>query len=296
MPVEFLMCIILAAISGLGLAMAFSQSRERQKILRLAGIEKTRGGTTPLWEHIRPISKQVYPLIRRAGLARDASRIEQFIISSGLEDVLDAPSFCTARVIVTILGVAAAILLFKWPIVFKIATGGACGWFLITVWLKTKATKRQRVIEKELPGVLDWLALSVEAGLDFTQAMGRVVGRLKASPLRDELSRFESHVRMGAPRRRALSELSQRVGVPSLSSFVALLVQADILGASIGPVLHTSAQRLRADRFSNAERKGSAATQKALLPLAFCIMPTTFIVIFGPLIVRVVTGGLKALF
>ncbi len=55
------------------------------------------------------------------------------------------------------------------------------------------------------------------------------------------------------------------------------------------------AERLRRERFEAAERKGALASQKLLFPLIFFIMPAVFIIIFGPLIVKLVTEGFQGL-
>jgi len=103
-------------------------------------------------------------------------------------------------------------------------------------------------------------------------------------------------LKLGSSRAEALRRMGARVGVPFLRSLAATLVQADRLGASIGPVLRAHAERARDERLARAERAGMYAAQKALVPLVFCIMPVTFIVIFGPLVARFLTGGLNALF
>jgi tight adherence protein C len=41
---------------------------------------------------------------------------------------------------------------------------------------------------------------------------------------------------------------------------------------------------IRTQRFTSAEKKGAAASQKLLFPLIFFIMPAVFIMIFGPVI------------
>lgn len=154
--------------------------------------------------------------------------------------------------------------------------------------------RRRAAIERDLPGMLDWLALSVEAGEGFAQALDRIAARLAPGPLREELGRLGADIQTGMPRRAALKLLSRRADVPALSSLCALLIQADVLGTGIGAVLRSVSGRLRTERFARAERRGVIAAQKALLPLILCIMPTTFIVVFGPLIVRLVTEGPRA--
>lgn len=169
--------------------------------------------------------------------------------------------------------------------------GGIAGWVLPRVRLGQTARSRRRAIERCLPGVLDWLALSVEAGEGFAQALSRISAQMAPGPLREELGRLNAELQTGVVRRVALRSLSARAHVPALSSFCALLIQADVLGTSIGPVLRGVSQRLRSERFARAERQGIAAAQKALFPLVLCIMPATFLVVFGPLIVRLVTEG-----
>jgi tight adherence protein C len=110
------------------------------------------------------------------------------------------------------------------------------------------------------------------------------------------MASLDAALRMGTPRREALATLGRRSRAPSLASLCALLVQADRLGAGIGPALRATSARLRAARFARAERRGAIAAQMALIPLIVCIMPATFIVVFGPLVVRVATGGVAALF
>jgi tight adherence protein C len=89
-------------------------------------------------------------------------------------------------------------------------------------------------------------------------------------------------IRLGKSRSDALKGFASRVSITEVSSFVSMLVQADMLGASIGPVLRQQAERMRVERFQRAEKAGARATQKILIPLAFFIFPAVLIVIMGP--------------
>ena len=84
------------------------------------------------------------------------------------------------------------------------------------------------------------------------------------------------HVRLGTPRAEALKAFATRVEIPEVSSFVSVLVQADMLGASIGPVLQSQAVRMRVERFQRAEKEGARATQKILIPLVLFIFPAVW--------------------
>jgi tight adherence protein C len=165
------------------------------------------------------------------------------------------------------------------------------GFYFPDRWLRDRVRQRAHKITRALPHLVDMLALSVEAGLDFMAAIGKVVKKSPPSPLVDELSVMLGEIRMGASRADGLRNLAQRCDVASLSAFVAVLIQADRLGVSIGHVLRTQSDKMRTDRFQEAERQGAMASQKILFPLILCIMPAVFIVILGPLILKYVFGG-----
>ncbi|HPQ80238.1 MAG TPA: type II secretion system F family protein [bacterium] len=180
--------------------------------------------------------------------------------------------------------------------VISMAAGAVLGRFAPGLWLRLRRRRRIEEFERALPNFLDWLALSVEAGEGFAQALSRVAAYLPAGPLREELARLNADIRMGVTRKEALSSMAGRSGSRELGAVVALLAQADVLGVGVGPILRASSVRLRAGRLARAERRGVAAAQKCLLPLVFCIMPVTFVVIFGPLIARMATWGVSSLF
>lgn len=217
------------------------------------------------------------------------------LAAAGLDGILDVPGFIVLEILFGIAGGAVMALTFYGsgiaaPII-GISGGIICAW----LWLGVNARRRKRSIEMELPDVLDMLTMSVEAGLDFVQAISRINSRLKKGPMKDELMCFETAIRIGIPRREALLRISKHADVPALNIFVSQLIQADKLGTSIGPVLRSISSKLRMERFGRAERRGIRASQMVLFPLVFCIMPATFIVVFGPLIARFVTGGLQGL-
>lgn len=293
---DFIVCTILAGIAAAALALAVLKFIEQQRVLDLAGANLSLKGISPLLVVFLPLGRRMAPLGARIIGQTRCARIDSRLTSAGVGDVIDAPTFVGARLAAALFFCFAFILSMPSRPVASAAAGFAFGWCYIVVWLRTRVRSRRDAIEIALPGAIDWLSLSVEAGLDFAQALGRVSLRLRKGPLKEELTRLDSAMRMGTPRATAFAAMAERACVPAISSLSALLIQADRLGTSIGPVLRTVADRLRAERFARAERHGIAAAQKALLPLALCIMPATFVVVFGPLFVRLVTGGFDALF
>jgi len=150
---------------------------------------------------------------------------------------------------------------------------------------------RQLRIVRELPFALDLLTLSVEAGLDFAGALGKVVEKGRPGPLRDELGLVLRCLRMGRTREEALLEVIPRVDLPVMTSVVTSLVQADRMGTSLGKTLRILSGQLRADRTQRAEKLAGEAPVKMLFPLIAFIFPTVFLVLFGPIVFAMTLGG-----
>lgn len=168
---------------------------------------------------------------------------------------------------------------------------GVAGAFYPQIWLSDQVKKRHLQISRALPYNLDLLTLSVEAGLDFTAALGKVVEKGKPGPLRDEMALVLKQLKMGKTREEGLKAMAARVGLEPLTMFVMALVQADRMGTSLGKVLRIQSTQLRADRTQRAEKLAGEAPVKMLFPLIACIFPTVFMILFGPIIFAFAFGG-----
>ena len=91
-------------------------------------------------------------------------------------------------------------------------------------------------------------------------------------------------IQLGTNRGDSLRDMGWRIDLGEIASLVAVLVTADQMGSPLGPVLRVQSDLIRTQRFTKAEKKGAAASQKLLFPLIFFIMPAVFIMIFGPVI------------
>ncbi len=168
----------------------------------------------------------------------------------------------------------------NWPPLFLATVAG--GFMLPDRLINDIKTARWGQILRTMPGAVDVLSLSVEAGLDFQVAMQRFVERGTPGALRDEFSNILNDMRLGKTRAEAIKDFGRRVGLQEVGSFVSVLVQADQLGVPIGEVLRSQAAVMRVQRFQRAEQEGARASQKLLLPLVFFIFPAVLIVILGP--------------
>lgn len=163
------------------------------------------------------------------------------------------------------------------------------GFMLPKFWLSQKIKARRTEIARALPDALDMLTIGVEAGLAFESALLRV-GDQWDNALSQEFRRVVSEMRIGVPRNESLRRMAERTDVEDLSTFVAVLIQSNMLGVSIGQVLKTQADQMRLKRRQYAEEMAHAATVKIVVVLVFFILPALFIVILGPAVPRIVEG------
>jgi tight adherence protein C len=168
---------------------------------------------------------------------------------------------------------------------------GVVGLFYPLLWLRDQVKKRHHLITRALPYNLDLLTLSVEAGLDFTAALAKVVEKGKPGPLREELQLVLKQLKMGKTREEALKSMIARVDLTSLNVFITALIQADKMGTSLGKVLRIQSTQLRIDRTQRAEKLAGEAPVKMLFPLVACIFPTVFMVLFGPIVFALLYGN-----
>jgi tight adherence protein C len=159
------------------------------------------------------------------------------------------------------------------------------------LWLRDKVRARQRSIVRALPFDLDLLTLSVEAGLDFAAAIGKVVEKGRKGPLADELSVVLKELKLGKTREEALRNLAARVCVPTVTSLVHALVQADRMGTPLGKVLRILSSQMRVERTQRAEKLANEAPVKLLFPLICFIFPTLFLMLFAPIAYQMLFGG-----
>ena len=211
-------------------------------------------------------------------------RIQRALIAAGSPEGLTADEFaglvCFSVLAWTVGG------LFVWAasgFSFFIPVGIIVGVAHPVLWLRSKVHRRKQEIRVLMPYALDLLTLSVEAGLDFVSALGRIGDKLRGTALGEEFEELLRVIRLGQPRAEALREMANRVDMPEVGSFASSLVQADELGASLDQVLRIQADQLRTDRYNRAEKKAMEAPVKILFPLIAFIFPTVFIILFAPI-------------
>lgn len=159
--------------------------------------------------------------------------------------------------------------------------GFLIGFILPILWLRSKIRSRQTEIIRALPDALDLLTIAVEAGMGFDGAMQKLADKWD-NELSKGFSKVVQEMRLGIPRREALRNMDKTMGVPDITTFVAAIIQAEILGVSIAKILRVQSDQMRVKRRQRAQEMANKAPIKMLFPMVFLIFPALFIVLLGP--------------
>lgn len=276
-----------------------AQGEESDPILaRLA--EATQRGENVSLEDIelqQPFMQRVViPVIKRMGdlstrftpeklLQETARKLEL----AGNPGRIDASTFLATRFVGA--GVFGGLLLLiatlsatPWPfgrIVLVVGIFTILGFFFPQLWLQSRINRRQNEVRKAMPDALDLLTICVEAGLGFEASMSKV-----AEKWENELSilfgRCIREVQLGKTQREALRDMESRVGLPELTSFVAAVIQSQILGVSLAKILRIQSDQMRVKRRQRAEEAAHQAPVKMIIPMALLTFPSIMIILMAP--------------
>ena len=150
--------------------------------------------------------------------------------------------------------------------------------------LKRQADRRRRSFMKQLPGALDMLLIAGRAGMDLRNAILYLADHYIPGAVSEELQRVRRDLAFGASLSDALMEMAGRLGVTELTSLVVALTQSLETGTSMS--VFTSDLRRR--RLLGAKEEAQTATVKIAFPMLLLIIPGIFIVLLGPVLLKLI--------
>jgi tight adherence protein C len=164
------------------------------------------------------------------------------------------------------------------------------GYYLPNLWLRTKIGSRQQKMLEGFPDALDLMVVCVEAGMGLDAAINRVGEEMKLrNPVVSEEFRLMGlELRAGKLRRDALRNLGIRTGLDEVKSLMTLLIQTDKFGTSIAQALRVHSDSMRTKRYQKAEEIAAKLPVKLIFPLILFILPSLFVVILGPAVIKVI--------
>ena len=219
-----------------------------------------------------------------------SSRLQQRLIEAGWYGV--TPLAMTMRGIGALgIGLVAALtlMLFFDNSTFGILIGvftALVGWRMPSIMLARALKARKESIQRELPDFLDLLGSTVQAGLALNAALVQAVDATRGA-LHEELTSLLAEIRLGRPRADAFNALAERVNEESVTTMVTAIVQAERLGSNLSDVLSELSKETRDRRWLRAEERAAQLPVKMILPMALFMIPSLYLMIFGPVVARV---------
>ena len=161
---------------------------------------------------------------------------------------------------------------------------GAAGYYLPQYWITRRVDERKKEIMSGFPDALDLMLVCVEAGQSMDQSINRVAKESRAGypALADEFDIVSHEVKAGKERVHVLKDMSERVGIPDVSSFVTTLVQSATYGTSIVEALRVYSAEMRDKRVMRAEEKANTLPTKLTLGTMMFTLPPLLIILIGP--------------
>jgi tight adherence protein C len=266
------------------------QSAPQARAAAAGSLIKKAGVKNPFLEWVRSTSSLKDP--------KDNTKLRRDLFMAGFEGPAAPVIYFVVRISMAI-GLPIAFLLAQ-ALLPKPMTGlplifgalGLCGLSLVLprAFVDNRANGRREKLEHEFPDALDLLVVCVEAGLGLEAAFVRVGQEINESHPRmaEAFDRVSQELRAGRSRIDALRSMSDRVDVDAVKSFVALLIQTDALGTSIGQTLRTYSNETRANRFLKAEEKAMRIPVLMTMPLVACILPVIIVALLLPPIIDVI--------
>lgn len=253
--------------------------------IELGVKDKLRAVLTRLGEAIKPSDES------------EMSAIREVLATAGYRHAQAPILFMGAKLLCSFIFLGLAILipanLLGFPTTYVqlliCVSAASVGYFLPIIWLHHAVSKRKETIQDAFPDALDLMVVCVEAGLGLDAAINRVSGEMQFvhRELAEEFNLVSLEIRTGLSRAEALKNLSRRVDLEEVSSLVALLVQTDKFGTSIGQSLRVHSDSMRINRQLRAEEMAAKLPVKLLFPLVFFIFPSLFVVVIGPGVVKI---------
>lgn len=285
--------MFMVAVAALSYSLASAPTRIASR-LGLRGLKRQRAvAQSELWATLEPLVRWLG--VRMSGILTDEQRAatDRQISLAGDYLGLTADEYLALSLLSSVGGAAVGALtgyLFDMgalTIVVGVMLGAALPYLQIT----GVAQERLKTIGRDLPYVIDLMALSMGAGLDFPGAVRQVVEKSSNpdDPLVEEFTLILRSMSLGRTRREALQELARRAPVETVTEFTNALVQAEERGNPVAEVLTIQAAVSRTRRSVRAEEAAAKAGVQMVGPLMlvfFCVMG----LLMGPAVMNIMVG------
>lgn len=246
---------------------------------------------------VKPLWERFGKWIATTMSVQTAKMLEKKLLDAGRPYRLTAVNFRLTQLMLTVSFSLFVLLLFlpladgKKNIVILSGTAGLLGFAYPNYYLSVKKRQRMLALQKMMPDFFDMVNVSIEAGMGLDMAVSKVARRMDG-PLSDEFLRALEDMKLGNSRREAFTALRSRVPLEHFQSVMSAIIQADQLGIGMAKVIRAQTHRIREHRRQAAKEQAMKAPVKMMIPMVLFMFPTLFIVLLGPVIVRLASNWL----
>lgn len=236
---------------------------------------------------ILPLIKSLDARFQKFAPREIKAQLEDKIFRAGKMGIWSIQRLITIWILSIVASVAFALFMLKdmmihpvqqlFIIVLAIFVGAAIPF----VVLNSKIRARKKSIRKQLPEFMDLLCVSVQAGLSFDSAVGKIVKRMNG-PLIDEFRRMQNDVSLGMPHQYSLTNLARRCDLEEVYLFSTSVIQAEKLGTSMTKTLKQQADNMRDRHRQWVKAQALKAPVKIIFPMVLFIFPSIFVVLLYP--------------
>jgi len=265
---------LLATIAGVSLVAA-CWARPRSAVLAPFAPDRSRGSA----------GRDLLGAIAGAPLVRHLSvsaRTTDALARSGLDR--------TERELVGMKAAAAAAAAFSGLLLggpLLAAALGPLGFRAPDASVARAARRRLAGADREVPVLLDLLAVATSAGLPAQLAFRRAVEAAEG-PLADDLRPVLDATDLGGRWRDELRTVGERLELPDVRRLLGTLARSESLGSPLSEELARLARDVREARRARATERARAAPVKMLFPLVFLVLPAFLLLTVIPVLVTTV--------
>lgn len=165
---------------------------------------------------------------------------------------------------------------------------GFVGWTSLDLYLALQTRRRLLTIEHGFPDALDLMLICVGAGLNIEKCFERVAQEM--TPLNKEIAKefaiTSIELEIMLDQKQALTNLANRVPSPIIRNFTSTIIQSVQQGTAVLHAFDILSTEIRQHRMHTAEIRAAQLPTKLLFPLLLLILPTLFILLLGPSVVK----------
>lgn len=217
-------------------------------------------------------------VVRHAGFAGQVTRLGYAEACIRLGAVLLAAGFAVGLALSTELAFVLA------------ASGGVCGASLPKWAFRSRSKERSLRLERELPDMLDVVALGLRSGLSFDRSLALYCGHFESTLALECSTALDMWSAGLASRKAALERVAEAYDSPELARAIDTVVRSLRLGTALAERLEEAAHEARSTRKARREESVAKASVKMMIPTGTLILPAMLIMVVGPVLLELMAG------